>query len=64
MPQQFLHRFDIIISFQQVSREAVPEFVAAPMPGDARFADRCFDHLLQNQFVEMMPVFHPRSRVL
>jgi hypothetical protein len=34
------------------------------MPGDARFADRCFDHLLQNQFVEMMPVFHPPSRVL
>ena len=53
--QQFLHRADIVVRFEQVSRKAVPQGVATGGLGDSRASDRVRHRPLHRRFVQMMP---------
>jgi hypothetical protein len=57
MPQQLLHRADIIASLKQMRREAMTKGVAAPWLGDFCRAHSPFDGILQRLFVDVMPAF-------
>jgi hypothetical protein len=57
MPQQLLHRTDIIASLQQVRREAMTKGTAAPRLGDFCRMHGPFNGILQCLFVDVMPTF-------
>src|ERR1051326_2949528 len=54
MPEELLHRADVVAGFQQVGRERVPKGVAARPLGDPRPADGAGDGALHGTGVQVM----------
>jgi hypothetical protein len=63
MPEQFLHRPDVVAVFQQVRRKGVPKRVTAHRLNDAHASRGLFDGPLQDRFVDVMPPPLPGPRI-
>ena len=57
VPQEFLHRPNIVTILQQVRREAMSERMATAALIETCLAYRVFDRLLEHRFGQMMSAF-------
>lgn len=63
MPEQSLHRPDIVAVFQQVGGEGVAESVRRDPFGDASLLGGLFDGLLHSVLVKVMTTNHGTVRI-
>ena len=64
MPQQFLHRTNVVPSFEQMSRETMPKGVAARRLQDTRIANGALGSPLSGLFMLMRARKLSRVRIL
>jgi hypothetical protein len=55
VPEQFLHRADVVARFQQMGRKRVPKSMTTGHLGKIGLADGSLHGPLQDQFVDVMP---------